>query len=418
MTRRFPLRLFAGYGIELEYMIVDRHSLSVKPVADRLLAAVGGVGASEVSVGAVGWSNELTLHVFELKTDGPVQSLSGLADLFLENVRRANQLLESEDAILMPTAMHPWMDPLEETRLWPHEQNDIYRAFDRIFSVSGHGWANVQSVHINLPFGNDSEFRRLHAAIRVVLPLIPALAAASPIVEGRVTGYLDTRLRYYRVNQRKIPEITGRVIPEAVHSIDEYQKKILAPMYRAIAPHDPDGILQEEWLNSRGAIARFDRGAIEFRLVDSQESAQADLAVSAAIVALTKALAEERWVKVSALDKIPVETLEALLLRTIRDGEEAVVEDEKLLAALGERDGKPIRAGKLWERMTRTLIPREVAAEEEWDEVLDVIHSEGTLARRILRAVGVNHTRASRTRVYGRLCQCLAEGEVFHAPRS
>ncbi|HAL85576.1 MAG TPA: hypothetical protein DCM31_01010, partial [Deferribacteraceae bacterium] len=37
-------------------------------------------------------------------------------------------------------------------------------------------------------------------------------------------------------------------------------------MYRDIAPYDPECILQEEWLNSRGAIARFDRKAIEIRL--------------------------------------------------------------------------------------------------------------------------------------------------------
>ena len=42
-------------------------------------------------------------------------------------------------------------------------------------------------------------------------------------------------------------------------------------MYRAIDPLDTEGILQEEWLNSRAAIARFDRGAIEIRCMDTQE---------------------------------------------------------------------------------------------------------------------------------------------------
>ena len=36
------LRLFEGYGIELEYMIVDRASLAVAPLADRVLEAVLG----------------------------------------------------------------------------------------------------------------------------------------------------------------------------------------------------------------------------------------------------------------------------------------------------------------------------------------------------------------------------------------
>jgi len=31
------LHLFDGYGVELEYMIVDRASLEVRPITDRVL---------------------------------------------------------------------------------------------------------------------------------------------------------------------------------------------------------------------------------------------------------------------------------------------------------------------------------------------------------------------------------------------
>jgi hypothetical protein len=120
------------------------------------------------------------MHVLEFKTNGPVPDLRNVAGLFQEEVRRANRRLESLGGRLMPGGTHPWMDPVTETKLWPHEYNEIYRTFDRIFGCQGHGWANVQSTHINLPFSNDVEFGRLHAAIRGVLPLIPALAAASP----------------------------------------------------------------------------------------------------------------------------------------------------------------------------------------------------------------------------------------------
>ena len=33
-----PLHLFEGYGLELEYMIVDRETFEVRPIADWLLA--------------------------------------------------------------------------------------------------------------------------------------------------------------------------------------------------------------------------------------------------------------------------------------------------------------------------------------------------------------------------------------------
>ena len=37
MTKARPL--FSAFGIEIEYMIVDRETLAVRPIADKLLAA-------------------------------------------------------------------------------------------------------------------------------------------------------------------------------------------------------------------------------------------------------------------------------------------------------------------------------------------------------------------------------------------
>jgi len=83
-------------------------------------------------------------------------------------------------------------------------------------------------------------------------------AGSSPIVEGKLTGLADNRLEFYRNNSKKIPRVAGRVIPEPVFDADGYDREIFQPMYAQIAPYDPEGILQEEWLNARGAIARFE----------------------------------------------------------------------------------------------------------------------------------------------------------------
>ena len=90
-----PLALWEGVGVEIEYMIVDAAILDVKPVADRLLAAAlppasgpGSIstGPGDIDRGAVAWSNELALHVVELKTAGPARSFAGLAGLFQESL--------------------------------------------------------------------------------------------------------------------------------------------------------------------------------------------------------------------------------------------------------------------------------------------------------------------------------------------
>ena len=135
--------------------------------------------------------------------------------------------------------MHPWMDP-EQGRLWPHGTHEVYDAFDRIFSCKGHGWANLQSMHVNLPFAGDEEFARLHSAIRFLLPILPGLAASSPIIDGLPNGILDNRLLVYRDNCARIPSVTGAVVPEVVGSIGEYHERVLEPIYRDLEPHDPE----------------------------------------------------------------------------------------------------------------------------------------------------------------------------------
>src|SRR5690606_18750545 len=155
--------------------------------------------------GLVSWSNELVLHVLEMKTTEPTDDLPRAAGVFQDHARRLDGMLRERGAMLLPGAMHPWMDPHREMRLWPHAYGAVYAAFDRIFGCTGHGWANLQSTHVNLPFRDDGEFGRLHAAIRLVLPLIPALAARPPLMDGRATGLLDNRPEAARHNCRRGP---------------------------------------------------------------------------------------------------------------------------------------------------------------------------------------------------------------------
>ncbi len=166
----------------------------------------------------------------------------------------------------MPTAMHPWMNPRTETRIWPHENAEIYAAYDRIFDCKRHGWGNLQSMHLNLPFADDHEFARLHAAVRLLLPILPAIAASSAIAEGRNTGWMDFRMENYRTHQARVPLTIGKVIPDTVSSRVAYERDILAPMYREIEALDAKRILQHEWLNVRGAVPRFDRMRSKFVL--------------------------------------------------------------------------------------------------------------------------------------------------------
>ncbi len=409
MTRR-KLGLFQGYGVELEYMIVHRETLAVLPVTDALLRAAAGRTVNEVKRGPLRWSNELVLHVVELKTNGPAEALEGLAGEFSRQALEINRLLEPFSGMLMPGAMHPWMDPDIETKLWPHGNRDIYNAYNQVFGCRGHGWSNLQSAHLNLPFADDDEFGRLHAAVRLVLPLLPAIAAASPVVGGKVTGLLDNRLEVYRFNQARIPSITGQVIPEAAFTREAYQKVILEAMYRDIAPHDPAGILQEEWLNSRGAIARFERNTIEIRLLDVQECPAADLAIQQLVVAVIRELVSETRATREAQQAWHESQLAGIFTTVLREGRGCLIEDARYLALFGV-DAASMTVGELWQTLAERLIPHQ---NEAWS-ALQVIFDEGPLARRLLAALGDDPDRDRLAAVYRELCDCLQEGVLFRA---
>lgn len=403
------IHLFQGYGVELEYMIVDKDSLAVKPVADELLKHELGFYGSDFTRESITWSNEMVLHVIELKSTKPELNFNALENAFADEVKRVNSILSNWNAKLLPGGCHPAFNPVTETRLWPHESSEVYEAYNKIFDCRGHGWSNLQSTHLNFPFYDDEEFARLHAAVRLILPIIPALCASSPIVDSKITGSADTRLKYYRTNQAKIPSITGRIIPEAVFSKRNYLNSIYEKIKVDIAPLDPKGVLNPIWVNSRGAVPRFDRGSIELRLMDSQECPAAEIAILTLIIETVKALVSSKFCDFESQVKCRTDVLAPILDVTIERAEQAAIQDPAYLQVFNVQD-KILTAGELWKHIFERLIYRGNDALEKWKPELDILFTEGSLATRILKAVKVTGDWLP---VYRQLSDCLAQNKLF-----
>jgi glutamate---cysteine ligase / carboxylate-amine ligase len=404
--------LFSRHGVEMEYMIVDAETLDVRAVADAVLArATGEDEASEAGFGRMSWSNELVRHVLEFKTTDPEPSLDGLDALFQAEVIRANSLLRANGFRLLPTGMHPWMDPLKETALWPFGNKEIYNTFDRIFNCKGHGWSNLQSTHINLPFNGDGEFHRLHAAIRVVLPLIPAISASTPYADGAAAPALDMRLETYRHNCDRVPSITAGVVPGVVTTKAEYEELILGKIYSDMEKLDPEGVLRDEWVNARGAIARFERDTIEIRVIDLQECPKADMAVVQYVTCLVKALVEGSLSSLEVQDAAVQSDLEEAFLACMKDAGRAKLRAPSLMEAIGMHPEREVTAGEVHAYLLEHVVPENAS----WKPVIAGIIKNGTLAERIKKAVGPNATHKKLREVYGRLADCLARGAIFSA---
>lgn len=393
--------LFNAYGIEAEYMIVDKDNLNISASAYLLLTDSDGSIQNEITKINTAWSNELASHIIEIKTNGPVQELDSVSQIFHTDIIEINNLLSKENLMLMPTAMHPWMNPDREFVIWSHESQEIYNAYDQIFNCKGHGWSNLQSVHINLGFNGEMEFTKLHSAIRILLPLIPAFSASSPIYEGKLSKYLDTRLHFYFTNQQKVPEIAGQIIPEVVLSKVDYYKIILNPMYKAISRYDLDQLLQDEWLNSRGAIARFDRSAIEIRLMDTQECPLADLALIKIFDKLLKYLINNQ--SIEDMNQLTEEELFTILKDTISNGTKTILKNPKFLKLFGISSENS--------SILEILIDNPIFDPSE-NYMVSILNKYGNLSERILQSDPLSDQKNLQN-TYRKLCGSLQKNEIY-----
>ncbi len=405
MAQQKPYGLFEVTGIELEYMVVDRDTLKVSATVDELFKDAVGKVVSDVERGDVEWSNELTAHVVEMKTAKPTASIASYEKKFAAEVRAMNELLAKRGRMLLPGAAHPFMDPLKESVLWQHEHNEVYALYNTIFDCRGHGWSNLQSTHLNLPFANDDEFGKLHTAIRMLLPIIPALSASSPILDGRVTGMMDTRMHHYLTHQQRLPQLMGSLIPEAVFNQEDYYRVIFEPIARALAPFDKDQVMDHHFANSRGAIARFDRGAIEIRVVDIQECPSADLAIAEMIVATLKALVAGRWVSNYLQRAWHESDLLAIFKDVIVDAGDTVIANKDFLLMFGlMRESATVT--ELWKHLYRQV--REDLSDGARIRIGHIL-DHGCLAKRILARTGPSPDHARIVEVYRELAQCLQD---------
>jgi carboxylate-amine ligase len=400
--------LFEVYGIELEYMLVRNDNFKVAPQVDALLTKKAGELVADTENGDIAWSNELVAHVIELKTNGPAKSTDHLAEKFHANILEIDELLDPINLKLLGSASHPLMNPNTDTQLWKHSYSEVYALYNTIFNCKGHGWSNVQSTHINLPFYDDKEFEKLHAAIRIILPLLPGLCASSPILEGQITGFKDTRLEFYKTNQKEIPELTGLVIPEQIFSKSDYYTRIFEPIKRAIRPYDTNKILDQHFLNSRGAIARFDRNAIEIRLIDIQECPKADIAICALVIEVLKALVNKEFCTLQEQKLWTEQDLFIILNDVITHAENSKIENKAYLKLYSLQ--APATVNNVWKQLYKTVKPK---LNPSHHQAIELILEEGTLASRLLKAVGNDTSEKHIISVYRQMQNCLKTNSLF-----
>jgi gamma-glutamyl:cysteine ligase YbdK (ATP-grasp superfamily) len=302
-------------GPEHEFSVVDEKLMPL-PIVDRVIKDLHGRIVNTVRLKEFSFGKELQAHVAEFKANTPFKSPIVFEETMNKAVLNVCDLLERRyHAHLLGLGMHPSLQ-LGDVHVWSHRDRQLYEIFSRIFNLNQHGWLNIQSFQLNLPFGDEKEAIKLYNALANILPYLPAITASSPVYENKIGDYVDNRLHFYLMNQKEIPSITGDIIPEYVASFDEYEKTTIKRYSEDLARMNaPRCLLNKEWLNSRGAVIRFDKRAIEIRVMDEQECVKSDVALSCFVRALLRGFLENNETCIYLPHKVLVDNLHEVIKR-------------------------------------------------------------------------------------------------------
>jgi gamma-glutamyl:cysteine ligase YbdK (ATP-grasp superfamily) len=391
--------------------------LDVVALVEPAFRAIAGRGTSDIELDRVGFSNEIADHVFEVKTLDPVRSLRAAEDAIVTGICRFSEVLHQEwRARLLPTAMHPWFDP-QDARLWTRSGLRIYTTYAQIFDIRTHGWMNVHATHLNLPFGTEQETMAMHTAAAMLLPYLPAIAASSPVHDGRLQSFTDGRLAWILQHQSRIPETCGRIVPEYVDTFAAYRRDILQPMYGALDRFPNSAPIRHEFLNSRGAVLRFARRALELRVLDTQECVRMDVAIAVFARAALRQLTSE--LLAGALTAPPADTLVADFHACVRDGSRARVLAPHIT---GMTDGPGVEAAVVLRALLARAHTAVTAADADYLPLIEQIIEHGSLSERIRarlepHAQSETALRRALREVYGELAECLLSNEPWQGRR-
>jgi hypothetical protein len=270
-------------GTEHEFSINDQ-KFRPQPVSDTILKTICGRYESEILFGDVKLGKELQKTVIEMVPKNHADSIAVLEGHLMRGIQKFSHVFRDRFQLL-GLGMHPTLR-LEETAVWDHDEGEYYEAYDRLFDIRQHGWLNIQALQVNLSYSGAKDLVLHYNRLRCLLPYLIAVTAASPIVEGRSTGTADNRLLYYRENQKEIPLICNRIIPEKIGSVQDYRRE-QEEIFAELRARDA-AILCQEWVNSGGVIIRFSRKCLEIKALDEQDCIRSDMAVCAFISSLLR----------------------------------------------------------------------------------------------------------------------------------
>jgi carboxylate-amine ligase len=280
-------------GVEEEFSILDPETLDLIPRFEQLRAAASDRLLQDHITG------ELISSEIEI-ISGAGSDLSNALARQREHRARLFALAAEQGVALGATGTHPWADYREQ----PIIDTEHYRRVED--GLKYVAWRNnTFSLHVHMGVRDIDRAVRVCDRLRAVLPLLLAVSANSPYLDGRDSGLQSARTQSFT---RSFPRCG---IPDSFGGWGAYREYIeFLLRTRSIVE------FTQVWWSVR---PHFAFGTVELRICDAQASAQESDALASLMVACIAQAAREVDEGVPFADP-PARLIEENLWRAIRFG--------------------------------------------------------------------------------------------------
>jgi glutamate---cysteine ligase / carboxylate-amine ligase len=281
-------------GVEEEFSILHSQTLDLVPRFERLRAVAEGDPVLHEHI-----TGELISSEIEI-ISGVGGDVHDALDRQRDRRRRLFALAREQGVALGATGTHPWADYREQ----PIIDTEHYRRVEE--GLRYVAWRNnTFSLHVHLGVRGIDRAVRACDRLRPVLPLLLAISANSPYLDGQDTGLHSARTQSFT---KSFPRCG---VPDAFGGWKAYREYIEFLC-------DTRSIVEftQVWWSVR---PHFSFGTVEVRICDAQASAQESDALAALMVACIAQAVRDVDEGVPAADLAP-RLIEENMWRAIRYG--------------------------------------------------------------------------------------------------
>jgi carboxylate-amine ligase len=291
---RFATAQDLTVGIEEEFSILDPQTLEMVPRYEELRAACDADPSLREAVAGELISSEIEV------ISGAGQNLAEALSSQRERRRGLFELARRHDARLGATGTHPWADYREQ----PIIDTEHYRRVEE--GLKYVAWRNnTFSLHVHVGVNDLDRAVKVCDRLRPTLPLLLAISANSPYLDGRDSGLHSARTQSFT---KSFPRCG---IPDAFGGWEPYRRYIEFLLATSSIVE-----FTQVWWSVR---PHFSFGTVEVRICDVQANAQESDALVSLMVACIAQTVRDLDEGVSFEDPAP-RLIEENMWRAIRFG--------------------------------------------------------------------------------------------------